>query len=355
MAQEVVYNIPKSIRTDQAFISFKKVKASSSKYYVNYKAENIGNGVLVIDRSKTGLVQNEGEMHPISGKYVLKPGEKKTIYNEFRVKPPVEPKADQLDLTLHGIRYATGSGATLEADKLMLASGATQTIGDFSIKLMEYKVYDDRVFAEVKCTYKGGQHRVGKIDLEKLSVEGGEAEIVRKGDVVFSGKSYTFAINITPGGPEYSLNWTGVLEVMNLVDVNIDAINIKSSTFKESEEEPEEESTENSTITVATTSTSEPCALSYNEFSTLRKDLKSEVNSGGKPIAMANEYLSGKGCLNTAQVVEFMGQFNLDKPRLEFAKMAYQFTSDKHKYHLAVGKLSYNKNKEALEEFLGAQ
>ena len=62
-----------------------------------------------------------------------------------------------------------------------------------------------------------------------------------------------------------------------------------------------------------------------------------------------------KGCLNTAQVVELMDEFHLDSPKLKFAKMAYQFTSDKHKYHLAVKRLSYNTNKQALEEFLEHQ
>ncbi len=359
-AQEVTYYVPKAIRTDQTIITFEKVKSTSSKYFINYKAENIGDGVLVIDRSKTSLVQGEGEMQTLSKQYVLKSGEKKTIYNDFRIKAPIKAYADQLDLTLYGVKYATGNGTPLTADKLVLASGATQTIGDFSIKVMEYNVYSDRVFAEIKCTYNGGNKRLGKIDLKKIAIAGGKADIVKKGDVVFSGKSYTFAINITPEDSKYTIDWTGVLQVLNLVDVKIETIKIKSSAYKENKKNKEKTEKTDKPKKDKDTSTNpksekEPCALSYNEFSELKNDLKLEVNSGGKPIPMANEYLLVKGCLNTAQVVELMGQFNLDSPRLEFAKMAYQFTSDKHKYHLAVGKLSYNKNKEALEEFLGQQ
>lgn len=356
IAQKVTYSIPQTIRTDQVMITFEKVKSSSSNYYINYKAKNIGDGILVIDRSLASLVQGEGEMHPTSGQTVLKSGDSKTIYNAFRVTHPVKANADLLKLTLYGVRYALGNGTSLEADKLKLDAGATQTIGDFKIKLMEYNVYDDRIFAEVKCTYEGGNNRIGKIDLKKLSVDGGEAEIVKSGDVIFSGKSYTFAMNITPEkGSEYTIDWTGVLQVLNLIDLEFKKIRIKSSTYKEpviAIEEEEEKPVEEKPVD---TNLSEPCALSYNEFSSLRDDLKSEIESGGKPVPMANEYLLVKGCVNTAQVVELMGQFHLDSPRLEFAKMAYKFTSDKHRYHLAVKKLSYNKNKEALEDFLGQQ
>ncbi|MEW7277522.1 DUF4476 domain-containing protein [Aquimarina sp. 2201CG1-2-11] len=359
-AQEATYYLPKAIRTDHTILTFEKVKSTSSKYFINYKAENLGDGVLVIDRSKVSLVQDGGEMRPLSKEYVLKPGEEKTIYNDFRIKAPIKANADQLDLTLYGIRYAMGNGKSLEGDKLVLKSGATQTIGDFSIKLMEYNVYSDRVFAEIKCTYNGGQKRLGKIDLKKITIEGGKAEIVKKGDVVFNGKSYTFAVNITPEDSKFTVDWTGVFQVLNLVDVNIKPIKIKSAAFKEKEKKKEKEKSQDTPKKEKGTATKpksekEPCALSYNEFTELKNDLKKEVDSGGKPIPMANEYLLVKGCLNTAQVVELMGQFNLDSPRLEFAKMAYQFTSDKHKYHLAVGKLAYNKNKEALEDFLGQQ
>lgn len=350
-AQVMTYNMPQSIRTDEVVITFKKVRSSSTNYYINYDVKNIGDGVLVVDKSQTTLVQNESEMNPSKSEAVLKSGDNKTIYNAFRVRPPAKANAELLALTLHGFRYAVGNGTSLQAGPLTLSSGATQKIGDFSIKLMEYKVYDDRIFAEVKCSYEGGNNRAGKIDLTKVTVTGGKAEIVRKGDIVFNGKSYTFAINITPSsGSEYVIDWNGVFEVLNLRDMNLSPIAIKSSTYKEPVEEvkPEEVKPKEEIST-------EPCALTYNEFSSLRDDLKSEIESGGKPVPMAREYLQVKGCVNTDQVVELMDQFNLDAPRLKFAKMAYKFTSDKHKYYLAVKKLAYNKNKEALEEFLEQQ
>ncbi|BDD05545.1 DUF4476 domain-containing protein [Aureibacter tunicatorum] len=353
-AQVATYNIPQTIRANQVSIAFEKVKSSSSNYYINYKAKNVGDGVLVIDRSEIALLQGDGEMRPTSGQTVLKSGESKTIYNAFRVKSPIKAHADLLKLNLHGIRYAVGNGESLNADKLTLASGANQSVGDFKIKLMEYNVYSDRVFVEVKCSYEGGKNRVGKIDLEKITVEGGKAKIVKKGDIVFNGKSYTFAINITPeGNSKYFIDWTGVFQVLNLTEIKFETIDIKSSAYKEPVEEVAEVVEE--TKEKPKSSTSEPCALTYNEFSSLRDDLKSEIDSGGKPVPMASEYLQVKGCVNAAQVVELMGLFNLDAPRLKFAKMAYQFTSDKHKYYLAVKELAYNKNKEALEEFLEQQ
>ena len=95
--------------------------------------------------------------------------------------------------------------------------------------------------------------------------------------------------------------------------------------------------------------------LSYNDFTTLKKDIEVEMNTGGKPIDMAHEFLMEKGAISTAQVIDIIAIFNLDGSRLKFAKMAYPFTSDKTKYHMVVGKLAYTKNKQALEEFLENQ
>ncbi|MBL4650491.1 MAG: DUF4476 domain-containing protein, partial [Aureispira sp.] len=62
-----------------------------------------------------------------------------------------------------------------------------------------------------------------------------------------------------------------------------------------------------------------------------------------------------KKCISTAQIVDILTAFNLDNNRLEFAKKAYQYTSNKNKYFQVVQQLSYAKNKEALETYMSNQ
>ncbi|MEH0153003.1 DUF4476 domain-containing protein [Limibacter armeniacum] len=132
--------------------------------------------------------------------------------------------------------------------------------------------------------------------------------------------------------------------------VNIDAITIKSTSYKDevAEDDKKEENKEEKVVI-------ENCELSFSDYSTLKTDIKTELDNGGKPVEMANEFLMEKGCISTAQVLDYLAIFNLDGTRLKFAKMAYRFCSDKQKYHMAVGKMAYTKNKQALEEFLEQQ
>ncbi|MCG8701416.1 MAG: DUF4476 domain-containing protein, partial [Bacteroidales bacterium] len=332
MAQ-VVYNVPKSFKNENVNIEFIKVKPSSSSYYVNYKVKNIGDGILTINRKEATLIQNHGEIRPTSGMYTLKANESKTIYNEFRIKPPVKSNAEIFKLLLDGISYAKISGSPLKGEKLIVAEKATQTIGDFGIKVMEYNIHSDRKYAQVKCTFNGSGKQMGNINLTKLTVEGGDAEIVKKGKALMAGESYTFSINIKPNADEFALNWNGVFSIMKLADVKIDTIVVKSTTYKEAVKEPKKEeakASEKEEKKVA-----ENCELSFSDYSSLKTDIETEINSGGKPVEMANEFLLEKGCISVAQVLEFMAVFNLDGKRLEFAKMAYKYTSDKHKYHMA--------------------
>ena len=355
-AQKATYNMPKSINLDGVRVTFQKVSSSSSSYFVNYKAENTGSGFLVIDRKLTALTQNDGEIFPTSDKYVLKSGDNKTVYNQFRVKAPVQANADYLTLKLNGFSYAE-LGAPIQAEKLVLGEGATQTIDQFGIKVMEYNVYDDRVYVQLKCTFNGDINSLGNINLNKLVVNGGKAEVVKKGDVVFSGKSYSFSINITPNGEELSVNFNNVLSISPLNKVHFDDIAVTTTTYIEALAAAEAaETTEEKPETTEETATPPATAeLSFSDFMALKKDIELEMNNGGKPVEMAHEFLLEKQVISTAQVIDILSVFNLDGSRLKFAKMAYPFTSDKNKYHMVVGKLEYTKNKQALEEFLEHQ
>lgn len=345
IAQKATYNTPPSINRKRVRVTFEKVSASQTSYYVNYKAENIGNGIFIIDRELTELQHNGGALYPTTSQYILKPGDKKTIYNQFRVKPPVKANADSLYLKFNGLRY-TSPFEPLNGKKLILGEKATTNIGPFAIKVMDYNVYSDRVYAEVKCSFNGTTNHIGNVDLSNVVVTGGKAAIVKKGDVVLSGKSYTFAINITPNGDELSIVFNNVLSVGQLQKLNLRGIKITSTSYVEPVKN------KNPKVIKAPGRIAE---LSFADFSALKKDIEIEMNSGGNPVGMAHEFLLEKKCISTAQVIDILSVFNLDGSRLKFAKMAYPFTTDKVKYHNVIGKIEYTKNKQALEEFLEHQ
>ncbi len=350
-AQKATYKFPESIKTDQFQLTFQKISSASSSYYINYKIENNGNGVLLLDRSKTTLRQNDGLSNALSKKYQIKPAKNQLVYNQFRVKSPMKAHGDLLTLTLDGLRYANNLQPIESKEKFALGEKAIQNIGSFEAKVMEYKVYSDRIYTQIKCTFNGSTNTIGKIDLSKIKVDGGKAKIVKKGDFVFTGKSYTFSINITPDNSPVTIDWTGVLNTLKVNPIQLDKILIKSTKYKEPEKvvaKPQKDS-------ITTAQKPKNCALSYDDFNSLKSDIKKELDAGGKPVEMSREFILSKKCINTNQVIELLPLFNLDGQKLKFAKMAYKFTSDKQRYSLVVGKLSYVKNKQALEEFLELQ
>lgn len=344
-AQKTTYHLPAPIQVESMRLVFDKVSVSSSSYYVNYEVENTANGYLVIDRKRTSLKQDQGELFPTSDQYVVPSGASKKVYNQFRVKAPFKPYANMMHLNLGGFRYSKPF-EPVAGEKLNLAEGATMNFGKFSVKVMEYNVYQDRVYANIKCSFGGEVDDLGKIDLSNMNVTGGKADVVKKGDVVFPGKTYSFSINITPDGTELNVNFAGVFSVSQLERLALKPLEIRSTDYEaaapEKEVEKEQEEKKEEVLN----------ELSFADFMSLRKDIELEMNSGGKPVEMAHEFLLEKGSISTAQVVEVLSVFNLDGKRLHFAKMAYAFTTDKVKYHTVVGKLAYTKNKQALEEFL---
>jgi archaellum component FlaF (FlaF/FlaG flagellin family) len=349
-AQKTTYNIPKPINTDQLSVSFQKVAVSSTSYYVNFKAVNNGNGILLIDRAQINLEQNNGQINANSDKYHLKTGKNKTVYCQFRIKAPVKTNAEKLTLNMDGFGYAQ-TEKTIKAEEFVLAEKASTTFGDFAFKIMEYNTYPDRIYANVKCTYNGNASTLGKIDLSKINVKGGKAEIVKKGDIILPGKSYSFSINIAPNGEETAIVFNDALELMHINKVQLEPIVITSTNYVEPAKTEDKEVAKKAEAKANTV----PAELSYTDLHALKKDIETEMKNGGKAVEMAHEFLMEKQHISTAQVIDLMSVFSLDGSKLKFAKMAYPFTSDKQKFHLVVPKLSYVKNKQALEEFLEQQ
>ena len=348
-AQTPSYQLPFDQETDDVTISFEKIRSSSSSYYVNYTLQNKGNGHIFSQRNENMLWANGGKSRPTSSLDVIAPGKKKMIYNEMRIKAPMKANADVLELEIKGLQYAPASRYFLDAGNFTIADGATQKVGNFEIKARDYRKREDRIFVEIKVTYVGDPQHVGALDLTGVKGVGAKAEIVKKGDILQSGKYYTFAVNVYTTDANPVLEWGDAFQERILQTIEVPVLQIKSATFAEQEAQE----VANATIQPEPKPVAaEGCALSYTDFNTLQKDIRSESNSGGNPVGLASEFMLNKSCITTEQVVDLLGAFNMDGQRLDFAKMAYKYCSDKNKYSQVVSKLSYNKNKEALEEFL---
>lgn len=344
-SQNIKYKTPKTITTDLVGFTFKKIKPTKSNYFINYDVKNLGEGILFINRKNTSIFQNSGEIITNKGDYKILPGKTKTIYNQFRVKSPVKPYADFFNLKINGVHYATISDKTFKGGIIEIEEKVEKTFENFTFKIIEYNVYSNRSYIQIKCTYNGKQTTIGKLDLTKIKVNGGNAKIVKKGDVIFPGKSYTFSINVSPKENKLNIDCTNAIKILNLKKIKIAKIKIVNTNFKETpkiKNEKEEATVENQ----------KPCELSYSKFVILKNIVKKQMDTGNKAVEIAQKFLMKNKCIATLQVIDLMGIFNLDGSKLEFAKMAYKYTSDKSKYHKAVGKLSYIKNKEILEDFL---
>lgn len=350
-AQTPSYQLPGDFETGQLSISFEKVKASSSSYFINYTLQNKGNGHIFSQRNENSLWVNGGKSRPTSDLHIIGPGEKKLIYNEMRVKAPMTASAGLLELEIKGLQYAPASRYFIDAGQFTLAEGATQKVGNFEVKARDYKVREDRIFVEIKVTYVGDPQHVGALDLTGVRSLSGKAEIVKKGDLLQSGKYYTFAVNVYTTDANPVLEWGDAFQERILQTVDVPKMTIQSAAFAKMEAEAALETPATAPQPVAAAG----CALSYTDFNILEKDIRDEANSGGNPVGLASEFMLNKSCLNTDQVVELLAAFNMDGHRLDFAKMAYRYCSDKNRYSRVIQGLSYNKNKEALEEFLSSQ
>ncbi|MEM7039609.1 MAG: hypothetical protein AAF570_21730, partial [Bacteroidota bacterium] len=164
-AQSPSYQLPGDFETDQLSISFEKIRSSSSSYYVNYTLANKGNGHIFSQRNENTLWVNGGKSRPTSDFALIAPGKKKQIYNEMRVKAPMKAGAGMLELEIKGLKYAPASRYFIDAPQFTVADGATQKVGNFEIKARDYKVREDRIFAEIKITYVGDPQHVGALDL----------------------------------------------------------------------------------------------------------------------------------------------------------------------------------------------
>ncbi|MCP4437756.1 MAG: DUF4476 domain-containing protein [Aureispira sp.] len=457
-AQVIKYTPPAAIENQQVSISVESMETSDSYIYAKLKVKNKTTGYIHFDLKKVGFEYANGTTFPTFGSSLVPPNGQRSSNCKSGMK-----KADEFDFQIAGVRHASASNDFLSADKLPVAEGATQTIGNFEVEVIKVNKYKKKTTVRVKVTYNGPENQLGVINFKAIGVTGEDAKANKAKIALLSGKSEKSYIDVKSISEDLNLEWSKVFQELTFEDIQLDKVHVQKEgyqgkfepihatngvykPFVEGSDKPVKviiyntnnhgfkvmsegaerttsyttnatlgmdagsneiqimvdgmkAATVNTKLTIAegiattkyelkfsetegytlehiegsavkvtavateevvkientTAATNNACELSFSDFTALQKDIKSEADSGGNPVGLAAELLSVKKCVSTAQVVELASAFNLDGNRLEFAKKAYKHTSDKNKYFQVVQKLSYNKNKEALETFIQVQ
>ena len=93
------------------------------------------------------------------------------------------------------------------------------------------------------------------------------------------------------------------------------------------------------------------CApMSTNDFTSAKKSINSKSFAEDK-MTLAKQVLRAN-CVSTDQVVEIMSLFSFEENKVEFAKAAYDKTTDKGNYYKVNDAFTYSSSINELNEFL---
>jgi len=147
----------------------------------------------------------------------------------------------------------------------------------------------------------------------------------------------------------------------NGIDVNFDVekiinkINSENSNEYPNQTEVEENTTEFPTSEITNVSTlieTNSCTPSFtdHQFNLIIQSLQTE-NIESKRLAKAKR-VAFNNCLLTKQVRDVVALFNFENNRVEFAKFAYKFVSDKENYALLLDSFKFLTSKQEIREYI---
>jgi hypothetical protein len=96
------------------------------------------------------------------------------------------------------------------------------------------------------------------------------------------------------------------------------------------------------------------CSISDAEFQDIRKRITNE-NFNNARLNMAKTLLRVKKCFSSAQVREITKVFSFDKDKLDIAKFAYDFTTDKQNYYTISDVFTFQNDKQAFLNFINSK
>jgi len=88
------------------------------------------------------------------------------------------------------------------------------------------------------------------------------------------------------------------------------------------------------------------CQVTATEMEQIKRSINDENFSSGKKM-LAKQILQSKKCFTSAQVSQIVNIFSFDTDKLEIAKFAYDYTTDKSNYHILNGSFSFSSSKKS--------
>ncbi|MFN8259091.1 MAG: DUF4476 domain-containing protein [Bacteroidales bacterium] len=94
-----------------------------------------------------------------------------------------------------------------------------------------------------------------------------------------------------------------------------------------------------------------PCEVNASEFQAVKAQINKESFNNTK-INLAKQILKTKKCFKTTQIIEILGLFAYSDSKMDIAKFAYDYTTDKENYYKVADAFSFSNDKDALLNFL---
>ena len=90
--------------------------------------------------------------------------------------------------------------------------------------------------------------------------------------------------------------------------------------------------------------------MNQNDFNNALNSIRSDSFESGK-LSKAKQIVS-RNRMCTAQIVQIVRLFSFESNKLEFAKYAYQYCSDKNNYYQVTDAFSFQSSKDELLKFI---
>ncbi|TAE46508.1 MAG: DUF4476 domain-containing protein [Cytophagales bacterium] len=110
----------------------------------------------------------------------------------------------------------------------------------------------------------------------------------------------------------------------------------------------------NTPVINPTNPTNTPCLITDADFKDIRDRIAKESFNNAR-ITLARTIISAKRCFNTTQIRNIMTIFSFDNDKINIAKFAYDFCTDKDNYFKLVDAFTFNREKQELMKFIDSK
>jgi hypothetical protein len=97
-----------------------------------------------------------------------------------------------------------------------------------------------------------------------------------------------------------------------------------------------------------------PCLVTESDFADVCSSIRKQSFNSTR-VTIARQIIQAKGCFSSRQVLDIVKLFDFEDSRLEIAKFAYAYTTDKENYYVVNDGFSFDSSKTELSRFIGGR